>query len=98
MSRLIAAVLRKSEPMPPRPPAFETAAASSAEVHEPIGARMIGISIPRTSHRRVFNIAAFPRLAEHPGANHQPDRIIEKPGRERDQADADLLERAMSRA
>src|SRR5215212_9533853 len=65
MSRLIAAVLRKSEPMPPRPPAFDTAAASSADVQEPIGARMIGTSIPNTSQRRVFNIAVSSLLQRH---------------------------------
>ena len=56
MSRLTAAVGRKSDPIPPNPPSLDTAAASSADVHVPIGARMIGTSSSRSSHRRVFNI------------------------------------------
>src|SRR6476660_7063127 len=57
MSRSTAAVLLKREPIPPRPPAFETAAASSAEVQVPIGARMMGTSIPYRSQRGVLNIS-----------------------------------------
>src|SRR5262245_61794985 len=60
MSRLIAAVVRNSEPMPPSPPSFETAAANSADVHDPIGARMMGTSMPRTSQSGVFNITRPP--------------------------------------
>jgi hypothetical protein len=44
LSRLTAAVGRNSDPMPPNPPSLDTAAASSADMHVPIGARMIGTS------------------------------------------------------
>src|SRR5260370_1138742 len=60
MSRLIAAVVRNSDPMPPSPPWLDTAAANSADVAEPIGARMIGTSMPRMSQRDVFSIAPPP--------------------------------------
>src|SRR5262245_30265648 len=56
MSRLTAAVVRKSDPMPPSPPSLDTAAASSADVQVPIGARMIGTSMPNRSQRGVFSI------------------------------------------
>ncbi|MNC89796.1 hypothetical protein D3C83_57850 [compost metagenome] len=35
--------------MLPIPPALETAAQKAAEVHEPMGARITGCSIPRSS-------------------------------------------------
>src|SRR5215831_4713703 len=60
MSRLTAAVVRKSEPMPPSPPSLDTAAANSADVQVPMGARMIGTSMPRMSQSAVFNIAPSP--------------------------------------
>jgi hypothetical protein len=60
MSRLTAAVLRKSEPMPPSPPSFDTAAANSADVHVPMGARMIGTSMPNTSQSCVLSMAVSP--------------------------------------
>jgi hypothetical protein len=50
MSRLTVAVGRNRDPMPPNPPSLDTAAASSADVHVPIGARMIGTPRPRSSH------------------------------------------------
>src|SRR2546430_17324079 len=56
MSRLMAAVVRNSDPTPPRPPSFDTAAASSADVHVPMGAKMIGTSMPNRSQRGVFSI------------------------------------------
>src|SRR5664280_1943220 len=56
MSRLTAAVLRKSDPMPPRPPSLDTAAANYAEVQVPMGARMIGTSIPNKSQSGVLSI------------------------------------------
>ena len=56
MSRLTAAVLRKSDPMPPRPPSLDTAAANSAQVQVPMGARMIGTSIPNKSQSGVLSI------------------------------------------
>ncbi len=37
----------------PRPPAFETAAASSGVAAEPIGAWMTGTAIPSRSHKGV---------------------------------------------
>jgi hypothetical protein len=43
-------------PMLPSPPALDTAAANSAEVQLPIGARTIGASIPKTSQRAVLSI------------------------------------------
>src|ERR1700687_4280582 len=57
MSRLRAAVVRKSDPMPPSPPSLDTAAASSADVQVPVGARVVGTSIPNRSQRDVFSIA-----------------------------------------
>src|ERR1700737_866600 len=59
MSRFIAAAVRKSEPPPPGPPLFETAAANSPDVHVPIGARMIGTSMPSRSQSSVFSIVSF---------------------------------------
>src|SRR5215467_6399342 len=56
MSRLMAAVVRNSDPTPPRPPSFDTAAASSADVQVPMGAKMIGTSMPNRSQRAVFSI------------------------------------------
>src|SRR5215813_9880929 len=58
MSRLIASVVRNSEPMPPSPPWLDTAAANSADVAEPIGARMMGTSMPKSSHSGVLSIVA----------------------------------------
>jgi len=55
---------RNSDPMPPNPPSLDTAAASSPDVHVPIGARMIGTSRPRSSHRHVFNIVLPPQPGE----------------------------------
>jgi hypothetical protein len=40
---------------------FDTAAASSADVQVPMGARMIGTSMPSTSQRDVFSIVQSPR-------------------------------------
>src|SRR5262249_11266467 len=60
MSRLMAAVFRNSDPTPPRPPSFDTAAASSADVHVPMGAKMIGTSMPNRSQRSVFSILPSP--------------------------------------
>src|SRR5262249_32222159 len=65
MSRLMAAKLRNSVPMPPSPPAFDTAAASSAEVQVPIGARMIGTSMPNRSQSRVVSMAHLRTFARH---------------------------------
>src|ERR1700733_1885252 len=62
MSRLMAAVVRNSVPMPPSPPALDTAAASSADVQVPIGARMTGTSIPNKSQRDVLSIVLSPEL------------------------------------
>src|SRR5262245_32394245 len=60
MSHLTAEVVRKRDPIPPSPPAFETAAASSAEVQVPMGARMMGTSIPYRSQSGVLSIAVPP--------------------------------------
>jgi hypothetical protein len=60
VSRLTAAVVRKGDPMPPRPPAFDTAAASSADVQVPMGVRMIGTSIPNKLQSGVFSMLPFP--------------------------------------
>src|SRR3977135_2217912 len=60
MSRLMAAVVRKSDPMPPSPPWLETAAANSADVAAPLGAQRNGTSMPRTSQRRGFRIPDIP--------------------------------------
>src|SRR5262249_23337292 len=60
MSRRTAAVLRNSDPMPPSPPSLDTAAANSAEVQVPIGARMIGTSIPSKSQSGVLSMGALP--------------------------------------
>src|ERR1700722_6632458 len=60
MSRLTAAVVRASVPKLPSPPALETAAANSAEVQLPMGARMIGTSMLNMSHRIVFSMALSP--------------------------------------
>src|SRR4029450_213856 len=60
MSRLMATVVRNSDPTPPRPPSFDTAAASSADVHVPMGARMIGASIPNSSQSGVLSICDLP--------------------------------------
>jgi len=50
-------VVRASEPMPPNPPKFETAAANSADVADPpMGAKKMGTSIPRTLQSAVRNI------------------------------------------
>src|SRR6267378_918649 len=57
MSRLTAAVVRKSDKMPHSPPSWDTSAAISADVQAPIGARMSGTSIPNRSQRDVFSIA-----------------------------------------
>ena len=56
MSRFTAAVGRNSDPMPPSPPALEAAAANSPDVHVPIGARMIGTSIPKRSQSGVLSM------------------------------------------
>jgi hypothetical protein len=66
MSRVMAAVVRNSEPMPPSPPLLETAAANSADVAEPIGARMIGTSMPSTSHSEVLSILPHPWIMGPP--------------------------------
>src|SRR5262249_19355952 len=65
MSRLMAAKLRNRVPMPPSPPAFDTAAASSTEVQVPIGARMIGASMPNRSQSRVVSMAHLRTSARH---------------------------------
>ena len=64
ISRLIAAKLRNSVPMPPNPPALETAAASSAEVQVLIGARMIGCSMPNKEQSGVVSMVPSPHI--HP--------------------------------
>src|SRR5215469_338078 len=63
MSRLTAVALRKSDPMPPSPPSLETVAANSADVHVPMGARMIGTLIPNTSQSGVLSIVSAPGCA-----------------------------------
>src|SRR5262249_61964649 len=50
------AVVRNRDPTPPRPPSFDPAAASSADVQVPMGAKMIGTSMPNRSQRAVFSI------------------------------------------
>ena len=45
----------------PNPPAFETSATSSGVVALPMGAWMIGASIPKTSHSLVLTVAPFLR-------------------------------------
>src|ERR1043166_5796168 len=67
MSRLTLAGVRKSDPMPPSPPLFDTAAASSADVQVPIGARMIGTSMPNKSHRVVLSMCAISKWRRWPG-------------------------------
>jgi len=62
ISRLMAAKLRNSVPIPPKPPALETAAASSAEVQVPIGARIIGTSIPNRGQSGVVSMVSFPHI------------------------------------
>src|SRR6478735_9342370 len=60
MSRLMAALVRNSDPILPNAPSFDAAAANSADdAVPPIAARMIGTSMPRTSHRAVLSICAF---------------------------------------
>ena len=49
--------------MPPNPPSLDTAAASSGDVHVPIGARMIGTSRPRSSRRRAYMVGSTWMLA-----------------------------------
>src|SRR5690349_7022602 len=60
MSRLMAAKLRNRVPMPPKPPALETAAASSPDVQVPIGARMTGASIPNKEQSGVVSMVSTP--------------------------------------
>src|SRR5215469_10260013 len=60
MSRLMAAKLRNSVPMPPKPPASETAAASSADVQVPIGAKMIGTSMSNREQSGVVSMVSSP--------------------------------------
>src|SRR5215472_12915652 len=60
MSRLMAAKLRNSVPMPPKPPALETAAASSADVQVPIGAKMIGTSMSNREQSGVVSMVSSP--------------------------------------
>ena len=43
----------------PNPPAFETSATSSGVVALPMGAWMIGASIPRVSHSLVLTVSPF---------------------------------------
>src|SRR5215471_2983077 len=62
ISRLMEAKLRNSVPMPPNPPALETAAASSAEVQVPIGARMIGTSMPNIGQSGVVSMVSSPHI------------------------------------
>src|SRR5262249_18059422 len=56
MSGLMAAGVGNGDPPPPRPPSFDTAAASPADVQMPMGAKMIGTSMPNRSQRGVFSI------------------------------------------
>src|SRR5882672_3758503 len=56
MSRLMAALVRKRDPMLPNAPSFDAAAANSAdEAVPPMAAKMIGTSMPRMSHREVLS-------------------------------------------
>src|SRR6185369_10248758 len=73
MSRLMASVVRNSEPMLPRPPWLETATANSADVAEPIGARTMGTSMPRRSHSAVLGMGTAP-AGLGPLAQCVPDR------------------------
>jgi hypothetical protein len=76
MSRFTAALDRKSDPIPPSPPAFETAAASSADGQVPIGARMIGTSISNKSQRGVLSIASCLGTIEGSSRAHQQRPLI----------------------
>src|SRR5271166_4898386 len=77
ISRLMAAKLRNSVPMPPNPPALETAAASSAEVQVPIGARMIGTSMPNKGQSGVVNMASSPHSARATTSNRAASRHLQ---------------------
>src|SRR5258708_24144974 len=66
MSRLMAALVRNSDPMLPNAPSFDAAAANSADEALPMGARMIGTSMPRTSHSWVLSIASPARCLGAP--------------------------------
>src|SRR6267378_4399658 len=56
MSRLMAALVRKRDPILPNAPSFDAAAANSAdEAVPPMAAKMIGTSMPRMSHRGVLS-------------------------------------------
>src|SRR5262249_16780852 len=81
ISPLTGAALRKSDPMPPSPPSLETLAANSADVHVPMGARMIGTSIPNTSQSGVFSIVPSPKeqrqLRAAPTATLLPHRRVQ---------------------
>jgi len=63
---------RTAVPTDPRPPALLTAAASATWSHGPNGARTRGVSIPRTSQRRVRSIS---------GSFSPPTRHLANPGR-----------------
>src|SRR5215208_4749960 len=57
--------------MLPSAPSLEAAAASSADVQLPIGARMIGTSVPSRSQRRVLSMA-FLRARTHEAGPREP--------------------------
>ena len=59
----------KHVPMPPSPPALETAAVSSAEVQVPIGARMIGTSMPNRGQSGVVSMVSPPHIRARGIAN-----------------------------
>src|SRR5262245_45943594 len=84
MSRSTDSVERFRVPMLPNPPALEAAAANSADVAEPIGARMIGYSMPRRSQSDVL-IMELPhgcRLSYASGSEDLLCRIGSQPCRE----------------
>src|SRR5687768_3637969 len=79
MSRVMAAVVRKSEPMPPRPPWLDTEAANSPDVAEPMGARMIGTSMPSRSQRAVLSMGLLLGRAVRPSRMVSTYRCSHRP-------------------
>src|SRR5262249_16025721 len=76
MSRLIAAVARNNVARLPNPPQFDTVAAISAgEAKTAMGPRMIGTSMPRTSHSAV--LSTVPLQTVHPDAGQYYHRTID---------------------
>jgi Transposase len=69
---LRSSVDRIPAPRLPRPPAFETAATSSADVNGPMPACMTGNSIPRRSHRWVCNMVYLLERLAHSCALSRP--------------------------